>query len=224
MKKIFLLLSLYWLSVQLLAQNTISIQAGFLGTHTSVAEYTRAGRYDNLLDSVRLKQNIGSFQALITTDLDMGKNFIFSTGFHFAQKGIAEVSHTDSTTTYITRAYQNYVGLSAMIGYHIHFKKSKFGLQLQTGPQVDFAVGTPNNGALFSGCGYKFFNAFCRFNEVDLSWVAAAGVTYRLGPGDMVVRVAYLYGLSDVLEDAYIIGRSMSVGITMGYSIKLSKP
>ena len=65
---------------------------------------------------------------------------------------------------------------------------------------------------------------FSRFNEVDLSWMSEAGVSYKLGPGDVVVRLSYLYGMSDVLEDAFIVGRSMSAGITVGYSFKLSEP
>ena len=223
MKKFFVIFLLGSLSLQMAAQNMIGFHAGFLGTHTSVAEYVRTGRFDNLLDSVSLKQNIRSFQAVLTTDFDLGRNFMLSSGFHFAQKGMSQVSFSDTATTYTVRAYQSYIGLSVMIGYRIHFKKSRFGLQFKTGPQIDFAVGTPNNGALYSGPYTRFFMPFCRFNEVDLSWAGVAGINYKLGPGEVDVDFSYLYGLSDILEDAFIVGRSMSAGITLGYSIRLSE-
>jgi hypothetical protein len=64
---------------------------------------------------------------------------------------------------------------------------------------------------------------FSKFNEVDLSWVGEAGCSYQLGPGDVIFRITYHYGLSDVLEDAFVVARSMSLGATIGYSFKLSK-
>ena len=110
-----------------------------------------------------------------------------------------------------------------MVEYHYMFRNSKFGLLFGTGPQVDYAVGKPNNGALYSGTYSRFFMPFSRYNEVDLSWAVMAGGTFRLGPGDVAVKISYLYGLSDVLEDAFIIGRSSSFGITAGYAFRLGK-
>ena len=159
---------------------------------------------------------MGSFKAAINIDIDLGKKFFLSTGFHYCEKGLAKVSFI-SKTGYIWYgdARQQYFGLSVFLGYHYQFPHSKFGLQLATGPQIDFTVGTPNDGALYSGPYYRFFQPFSRFNEVDLSIVAEAGVTYKLGPGDVIARLSYLYGMSDVLEDAFIIGRSMSAAITL---------
>ena len=224
MKKTILILVICWISGQLLAQNSIGIEAGFLGTHTSVAEYLRTGRKDYLLDSVMLSPYIGSFQAAITTQIDLGKRFFLETGFHYSRKGMSEVAFTHKSTKYYVNPGQRYIGLSVMIEYLYRFKKSKFGIIGGTGIQVDFAVGKPNNGALYSGSYNYFFMPFCRFNELDLSWAVKAGVAYKLGPGDVIVKLSYLYGLSDVLEDAFIIGRSMSAGITVGYSFKLSGP
>jgi hypothetical protein len=223
MKKIIIIFLLGYLSVQMQAQNAIGIDLGYLYTHTSVAEYLRTGRYDNLLDSVVLDPNIGSFQAAFRADIDLGKRFFLSAGFHYARKGMSEVSYTDTATVYYVNAYQDYIGLSFLIEYHYIFNKSKFGIIAGTGPQVDFAVGKPNDGALYSGYYNRFFMPFSRYNEVDLSWVAVVGCTYKLGPGDVVVRASYLYGMSDVLEDPYIIGRSSSFGITAGYSFRLAK-
>ena len=214
-----------WFSNQLNAQNAIGIQVGFLGTHTSVAEYQRVGRLDNLLDSMSLNPDVGSVQAAVNADIDLGKEFFLSTGFHYCDKGLANVTFTDSTGwPWSTAARQKYMGISMLIGYHIHFHHSKFGLQIATGPRVDFAIGTPNPGALFSAPYYRFFMPFSRFNEVDFSWMSEAGVSYKLGPGDVIAKVSYLYGMSDVLEDAFIVARSMSFGISVGYSLKLSLP
>jgi hypothetical protein len=224
MNKIILLTVVLLTAFRLHAQNSIGIHAGFLGTHTSIAEYERIERHDFLLDSMTINPDAGSFQVAISVDIDLGKNFFLSTGFHYSNKGLSNVTFTDSTGwPWQTPARQNYVGLSMLLGYRYHFHESKFGLQLATGPQTDFAVGTPNGGALFSGPYYRFFMPFSRFNEVDLSWVAEAGCTYKLGPGDVVLKVIYQYGLSDVMEDAFIVGRSMSYGISLGYALKLSK-
>ncbi len=222
-KKPILILLICWISFQLPAQNSIGIQAGFLGTYTSVAEYQRIGRSDYLLDSVSISPSTGSFQASINADLDLGKNFFLSTGFHYSNKGLADVSYTDTTGwQWYTAARQHYIGLSMLISYHLHFKQSKFGLQVATGPRADFAVGMPNTGTTFSGPYYRFFMPFSRFNEVDLCWDAEAGVTCLLGPGELVAKLTYLYGFSDVLEDPFIVARSMSFGISVGYAFRLS--
>ena len=223
MKKICFIFLMGLISIQLHAQNSIGFEAGYLRTHTSVAEYLRYGSNYNLLDVVLLNPDVGSFQAAITTDIDMGKRFFLSTGFHYARKGIGEVSISDSSTTYYVNPTQRYVGLSIMIKYHYRFKKSNFGILLETGPLVDFAVGKPNNGALYSGTYYKYFMPFSRFNEVDLSWAADIGGTFKLGTGDVVLKLSYRYGLSDVIEDAFIIGRSSSFGISAGYAFRLGK-
>jgi hypothetical protein len=225
MKKKILALFLCWISCQLQAQNSIGFHAGFLGTHTSVAEYQRVDRKDYLLDSVTLTPDVGSLQAAINVDIDLGKNFFLSTGFHYCNKGLANVAFTDpSGWLWSTEARQQYMGISLLIGYHFRFRQSKFGVMAATGPRADFAIGAPNGGALFSGPYYRFFMPFSRFNEVDLSWAAEAGVSCKLGPGDVIVKLSYLYGMSDVLEDAFVIGRSMSAGISAGYSFHLSKP
>jgi hypothetical protein len=224
MKRIILILIIGWISFQLQAQNSIGIQLGFLGTHTFVAEYERIERMDFLLDSMNLRPDVGSFQATINAEIGLGKHFYFSPGFHYSNKGLANVAFTDSTGwVWSTPARQHYVGLSMLIGYDFHFRQSKFGLKFATGPLIDVAVGTPNAGALFSGPYYRFFMPFTRFNEVDFSWIAEAGCTYKLGPGDVVLKATYHFGLSDVLEDAFVVARTMSYGLSLGYSFHLSK-
>lgn len=224
MKKTILIL-IFGLSACLIqAQNSIGIQVGYLGTYTSIAEYERINRMDFLLDSMSLSKNVGSVSAAINLDVDLGKNFFLSTGFRYANKGLANVTFTDSTGwPWQTAARQKYLGLSVLAGYRIRFHQSKFGLLVATGLQADFAIGTPNPGTLFSGPYYRFFLPFSQFSEVDLSWISEAGVSYKLGPGEVVGKLTYLFGMSDVMEDPWVVGRSMSFGISAGYSLPLSK-
>ncbi|MCK9422898.1 MAG: PorT family protein [Bacteroidales bacterium] len=222
MKKVILIGLLGFFNLLLQAQNSISIQVGYLGTHTSVAEYSRVGRTDYLLDSMSLERNVGSLMVALIADIELGNHFFFSPGFRYSDKGLSRVTFIDSTEyPWTTAARQHYIGLSTLLGYHLPFKSSKFGLQVATGIQADFAVGQPNGGALFSGPYSRFFMPFSRFNEVDLSWITEFAGSYRLGPGDVVLRISYLYGLSDVIEDPFVIGRSMSLGVSVGYSFKL---
>lgn len=207
-----------------MAQNSLSAHFGFLGTHTSVAEYERINRQDMLLDSMSLKTNVGSFQASIEADIDLGKNFYLATGLNYCKKGLAQVNFTDSTGwtwSIPDGARQNYAGISLLIGYQHKFRDSRLGYKAATGFKCDFAVGTPNGGVLFSGPYYRFFLPFSEFSEVDLGWMTEAALTYKWGPGDVVLKLSYTYGLSDVMKDPWVVGRTMSGGLSLGYSIAL---
>ncbi|MEI6683952.1 MAG: outer membrane beta-barrel protein [Bacteroidota bacterium] len=221
MKKICFILLLGFSAIQIMAQNAVGFDAGYLRTHISIAEYIRSGRSTSLLDSVSISPDNGSFQAAFTTDIDLGKGLFLSTGFHYARKGMNRVAFSDSATTYFVEATQHYVGLSVLIEYRYKFKKSRFGIFAGAGPQIDFAVGKPNNGVLYSGKGTNLLMPFCRFSETDLSVAVEAGPTFKSGPGDFFVKLCYHYGLSDVLEDPYVIGRSSSFGISAGYRVRL---
>ncbi len=221
MKQLFLFLLLGLVSIPVMAQNAVGFDAGYLRSHTSIAEYIRTGRSTSLLDSVSIDPDYASFQAAFTTDIDLGKGLFLSTGFHYVRKGMKRVAFSDSATTYYVEATQHYVGLSVLIEYHYKIKKSRFGIFAGAGPQIDFAVGKQNNGVLFSGKGTNLLMPFCRFSETDLSIAAEAGPSYKIGPGDLIVKFCYHYGLSDVLEDPYVIGRSSSFGISVGYMVKL---
>lgn len=213
---------LLFLTVTLTAQNRIGLQAGYLGSYTAVAEYERVERRDYLLDSVDLQKTTGFLQLAAQAEIGLGKGVYLQTGLHYSRKGFDQVTFTDSSGfPWTTAARQHYAGVSGMVGYRHHFKESKWSLSLSSGFQVDFAVGTPNGGALFSGPYHRFFMPFCRFNEVDLTWATEGGVGYQVGPGSVDLKIKYLYGLSDVTEDPYVIGRSMSLGIAVGYSIDL---
>ncbi len=222
MKKTLLILLLAWVLGPATAQNFIGLHIGYLGTHTSVAEYERIDRFDFLLDSMSIRPDVGSIQAEVNAEFGLGKRLFLSTAFHYSNKGLANVTFTDSTGwPWQTPARQKYMGFSVLIGYKLPLGKGRFGLIAATGPRLDVAVGTPNGGALFSGPYYRFFMPFCRFSEIDFGWAVQAGATYRLGPGEVRVKLDYHHGLSDVLEDAFVVARSMSYGATVGYAVKL---
>ncbi|HNY02116.1 MAG TPA: outer membrane beta-barrel protein [Bacteroidales bacterium] len=222
MKKFLLTVFLAWMLITLHAQNFIGFQVGYLGTHTSIAEYERIERRDFLLDSMSIRPDVGSIQAELDAEFGLGKRFFLATAFHYSNKGLANVTFTDSTGwPWQTAARQKYAGLTVLIGYKLPLGKGKWGLMAATGPRLDVAIGTPNGGALFSGPYYRFFMPFSRFNEIDLGWALQAGATYRLGPGEVRLKLHYTYGLSDVLEDAFVVARSMSYGATIGYAVKL---
>lgn len=224
MKKFFWLIALLVCGPLAEAQNSIGAGVGYLWTHTSVAEYERVGRNDFLLDSMNLQKNVSSLTAAVTVDLSLGRHFWLITGFNYSEKGLNRVTFTDSTGyPWTTPAKQSYLGLSALLGYELPFHKSRFTLRLATGFQADFAVGQPNGGALFSGPYSRFFMPFSRFNEVDFSWRTELSGGYRLGPGKVFLTASFLYGMNDVLEDAFIIGRSLSAGVSAGYSLSLSE-
>jgi len=222
MKNILFLFILFFSGLIVAAQNSVEFSLGYLGTRTFVAEYERIDRHDYLLDSMNLKTSVNSFAANLNINIGLGKNFYFASGFHYSNKGLAQVTFTDSIGwPWTTPARQHYVGISLLLGYNLPFKNSKFGLRFETGPLADFAVGTPNGGALFSGPYYRFFMPFSRFNEVDFGWIANVGGTYRLGPGDILLKATYHFGLSDVLEDAFVVARTISYGVSLGYIFKL---
>ena len=226
MRKFLLALSLFLFVFNITgkAQNQFSFHLGYLRTRTFVAEYERINHSNHLLDSVWLNPNMNSFTATLATDFDLGNNFVFSAGFHYSKKGLQQVVYHDTAGwPWSTEAYQHYAGISMLIGYKFRFSEDKWGLQLSTGPQVDFSVGTPNGGTLFSGPYYIYFMPFCRINEVDMTWAVDVSGTRKLGPGDIVLKLRYLYGLSDVLEDPFVVGRSMSFGVTLGYAIPIGK-
>lgn len=219
-RKLFLVLAFTAMFQATYAQNRIGFHLGYLGTYTRIIEYERIDRRDYLLDSVSLKKTTGFIQAELTTEITLGHGFYWQNGFHYSRKGLDEVKFKDSTGwDWVTTARQHYIGLSEMIGYRWQKPNRKTGFLLASGFQIDFAVGKPNGGALFSGPYYRFFMPFCRFNETDFLWVTEGGITYKLGPGVADIRVRYQHGLSDVLEDAFIIGRTVSIGLTAGYCI-----
>lgn len=213
---------IFFMTYGLAAQNRVGIQSGYLMNYTAIAEYERIDRTDFLLDSVELNKTTGFVHVALFAETGIGKGFFLHTAFFYQRKGMDEVRFTDEEGyIWSSVARQHYIGIREMIAYRGAFRNGKLGWRVATGLGVGFAVGTPNGGALFSGPLYRFLMPFCRYNQVDMGWVTEAGISYRIGPGDLECKLGFEYGLSDVLEDAWIIGRPMTGSVTLGYSIPL---
>ncbi len=223
MKKAFL--SFVFLSVlgSLMAQNQLRVKAGGLYTYTSIAEYNRPGQSYYLLDSVDYDQQLFGMLAGLEVDIDLGKNVYFVSGFGYSRKGLPEISHTDFIGTTRSRtAFQNYLGIHFQFKYHHRFKDGNFGIYAATGPKVDFTIGGPNYAEFSTVSGSKFFQAFGSFNIAEFLWYTNFGFSYKLGPGDLVFDLNMMNGLSDALRDKYIIGKTLSIGVLVGYSFYLN--
>ncbi|MFH1295984.1 MAG: outer membrane beta-barrel protein [Bacteroidota bacterium] len=205
-------------------QNSLSLAAGYLFTHTSVAEYKRPDYNYYLLNYVSLDPDRSSFHASLTADLDLGNRFYLSTGVHYQQMGITNISFSDTLNDYYSyKANQHYLGWSLLLKYHYHFRESKCGIFAGVGPKVDFAVGYLNIAEQAPFRARDSMTPFARFNTVDFSIAIEAGTTYRLGPGTLFAKVNYFQGLSDVLRDDYVVGKTISVGVDVGYTLPLEQ-
>lgn len=223
MKILFVILSFVTCCSSLRGQNSVGLQAGYQYTYTKIAEYLRPGQNFYFINYVTLNQARNSIHAAITIDIDLGKRFFLSTGFHYAEKGLTSITYTDTlNVTLIYRANKPYLGVSTLLKYRYVFGESKFGVFLSSGPKIDFAIGYLNIGEQSIYRGSDFIVPFARFNQVDFTWATELGVTYSLGPGDLMFKISYMYGLSDVLKDDYTVGKTGSFGIDVGYSFRLS--
>ncbi len=224
MKKLLVVLILVFSLGSLQGQNSFSLAAGYLFTHTSVAEYKRPDYNFYLLDYVTLKPNRSSFHASLSVDLDIGSRFFISTGMDYMQKGMTNISFVDTLNDYYSyKANQHYIGWSLLLKYHYQFRESKFGIFAGVGPKVDFAVGYLNIAEQAPYRARDSMTPFARFNTIDFSIAVEAGATYQLGPGNFFAQINYFQGLSDVLRDPYVVGKTFSLGIDIGYTLPLDK-
>ena len=224
MKKLLIVLIMVFSLGSLQGQNSFSLAAGYLFTHTSVAEYKRPDYNYYLLDYVTLKPNMNSFHASLSVDLDIGSRFFLSTGMHYKQMGISNISFVDTINDYYSyTANQHYIGWSLLLKYVYQIPESKFGIFAGVGPMVDFAVGYLNIAEQAPFRARDSMTPFARFNTIDFSIAVEVGATYQLGPGSLMAKINYFQGLSDVLRDDYVVGKTMSVGIDIGYSLPLKK-
>lgn len=223
MKKSITLLLFLTLALGATAQNKIRARAGILLTYTAIAEYVRPGNAGYLIDSVDLDQQVSGALAALEMDIDLGSNFFLVTGFGYNRKGLASINYNDIFTgTYARAARQNYLGINIQVKYHYQPERSRFGFFLATGPKVDFAIGEPNFAEFSLATGSSYFHAFGHYNVVEFLWYTNPGITYSLGPGELYFDINVLNGLSDVINDSYIIGKTTSVGVSFGYSFKLN--
>jgi len=217
MKYIFILL-ISTISTIALSQNQIRIRGGVLSTNTSVSEYNRGLDYF-YYDSVTLFTQVTQPQINIDIDIDLGKRFFLSTGLGYSKKGIEGVQYDNGGYWYA--ANQEYLGMNIQLKYHYKFKGEKLGVFVATGFKSDFAVGGPNNAQIAIVEGSEYFQAFGTISQVDFSLHTVFGLSYKLGLGDITIDVNFQNGLSDILEDQFIVGRTFSVGSSIGYSFYL---
>jgi hypothetical protein len=114
------------------------------------------------------------------------------------------------------------MGIHMQIKYHYRFSDSKAGLFLATGPKVDFAIGGSNYSEFSLAPGYDYYHTFGSFNVVEFLWYTNLGVSYRIGPGELIFDAHILNGLSDAIRNRYIIGKTTSFGASAGYSLYLN--
>ncbi|MBN1197893.1 MAG: PorT family protein [Bacteroidales bacterium] len=223
MKKCFLIITMICSLGSLQGQTSFSLAAGYLFTHTSVAEYKRPNFNYYLLDEVSIDPNRNSFHASLTVDLDLGTRFFLSTGLHYEEMGISNVSFTDTLNDFYSyQANQHYIGWSLLLKYHYQFRNSKFGIFAGVGPKVDVAVGYLNIAEQAPWMAANTLTPFARFNTIDFSIAAEAGITCLLGPGSLFAKVNYFQGLSDVLRDDYLVAKTISLGVDVGYTLPFS--
>lgn len=223
MKKLLLVIIMTYSFGALQGQNSFSLSAGYLFTHTSIAEYKRPGNNYYFLDYVSVDPNMSSFHASFSADIDLGNRFFFSTGMHYQEMGMANINFVDTLNDFYSYpANQHYIGWSLLLKYNYQFRDSRFGVFAGVGPKVDFAVGYLN---IAEQAPYRAMNSmtpFARFNTIDFSIAVEAGATYKLGPGNLLAKINYYQGLSDVLRDDYVVGKTICIGLDVGYSVNLS--
>jgi len=222
MKKTVSFLFILFLAHHMQAQNSFGIQAGFLSTHTSVAEYQRPGWAFFLMDYVSLDPNRNSAHIALTADIDLGKRFFLSTGLHYEEMGTSRISFTDTLKRFYSySANEQYLGWSLLVKYHYRFGDSRFGVFAAAGPKLDFAISYLNEAEQAPQAAVDFITPFARFNVLDFSLAVEAGCSYKLGPGELNIRLNYYQGLSDVLRNDYLVGKTRSLGIDLGYTFYL---
>lgn len=196
-------------------QNQLRLRAGFLSTNTAVSEYSQGLGYF-YYDSVTIDPRVTAATMSVEMDIDMGKGFYFSTGLSYSKKGLPLIYYPRGAYGY--SAIQEYMGLNIQIKYHYKFRDEKFGIFAATGFRSDFAVAGPPSAEIANDSKAEYFNAFGTFKASEFSFNTIFGVSYKFGPGDITIDANLLYGLSDVLADRFTVGRTFSIGLSLGYS------
>lgn len=221
MKRLTLIAIVLMLIINASAQNQIRLKAGFQGTYTAIAEYRQPGK-GIYLDTVELNKQVYGALAMLEIDMDLGKNFLMVTGFGYDRKGLADITYTDVFgRSQSKEARQNYMGIHLQIKYHYRFKDSKIGLFLASGPKVDFAIGGSNYAEYSLAPGYDYYHTFGSFNVVEFLWYTNLGISYKIGPGEIIFDAHMLNGLSDAIRNRYVVGKTTSFGASIGYSFYL---
>jgi hypothetical protein len=220
MTKYLLVFIFLLVSISGKTQNRIAVRGGATFTRTAVSEYNRGLSYF-YYDSVSLDTEVVFPSFNIDADISLGKGWFFASGLSYMRKGIESVQYVNGGFT--REARQEYMGLSVMLKYHHRLDNGRVGLYIAGGVRADFTVGGPNNAEIAYGSGSNYFHAFGTFSIAEFVLPTQIGASYRMGPGEILLDLNFLKGLSDVLPDRYIVGRSFSVGLNLGYALYLSK-
>ncbi len=215
MKKYLFFFIFCVIATQSISQNQIRIRGGVLSTNTTVSEYSRGLSYF-YYDSVTLDTRRTTPQVNIDIDIDLGKRFFLTTGLGYSKKGLPSVYYINGDYWY--PAKQEYMGMNIQLKYHHKINDGKLGVFAAAGFKADFTVGGPNDSQIAIMDGNEYFNAFGTFNQVDFSMLTNVGISYKVGPGDITLDVSFQNGLSDVIQDPFIVGRTFSIGGSIGYS------
>ena len=113
------------------------------------------------------------------------------------------------------------MGMNFQLKYHHKLNDNKFGIFASAGFKADFAIGGPASAQVATADGEEYFHAFGTYNQVDFSLLTIVGVSYKLGPGDVILDINFQNGLSDIYKDQFIVGRTFSIGANIGYSFYL---
>jgi hypothetical protein len=170
-------------------------------------------------DSVTLDTRVVFPSVNVDVDIDLGKRWYLTTGLSYMRKGIESVYYNGGGYAYEAR--QEYMGMNILLKYHYKFNNDKIGLYAAGGLRADFTVGGPNNAEITYGGGENYFHAFGTFGTTEFLLPTLVGVSYKLGPGDITFDVNFLKGLSDIIPDRFIVGRTFSMGVSLGYSFYL---
>lgn len=198
-----------------LGQNQLRMRAGVLSTNTAVSEYSRGLGYF-YYDSVNIDSRATAATLNMDIDLDMGKRFFFSTGLSYSKKGLPLIYYPQGEYGYT--ANQEYMGMNFQLKYHYKFSDETFGLFAASGFRSDFAVGGPPSAEIANDTKSAYFQSFGTFKSAEFSFNTIFGISYRLGPGDITLDATILYGLSDTMTDRFAVGRTFSIGTSLGYS------
>lgn len=218
MSRILIVLLFFIGAIPSFSQNQIRVKGGVTSSKTSISEYERGIGYF-YYDSVTLDTRVTYPAVNIEVDIDLNNNFYLTNGLSYMRKGVPQVFYNNGG--YWLEARQEYIGMNTMLKYHHKFADKGWGLYAAAGFRADFTVGGPNNAEIAFGEGSEFFQAFGTFSTVEFVLPTTIGASYHLGPGDIIVEVNFLKGLSDVIPDQYIVGRTFTYGASLGYSVYL---
>lgn len=223
MKKVLLITVLSFLTLVVVSQNNISLHFGYLSTSTSTAEIqTRGGYFYS--DSVSTEQINNSFYAGIDFDIDLGTNFYLSNGISYSRKGIGTITYTPVNAPSV--AYysdDDYIGYTLMLKYRINLMSNhKLRLILGAGLKSDFHLVPLDTKFLYSGEGAEFINAYKNTVPVELIGVGRLEIAYKLGIGDLSLNFLFQKGLTDIINNPYIVGKTDSFGVNLGYTFYLN--